>query len=285
MKKTITTIFMTLLVLIGVHAQDYTVLPENGTVVESLTDITITWDNATTITVDPMMMVGGAKVYMVDGENKTFISDIFCGPAWGNSVTLSLMSATNNAGEYIIEIPDAMFTVDEEIINAFTLTYTIGGTPTSSAKFDLQIKDNSLATIYITVSPCENLQLNETEEVEAPFIINNLGFNSYRAATYTITITGANTATLTTDTQLGNGNYSLHIPKNTFLIDNKVNPTLIREFDTSAVHSVTNDAQEFNVYDLNGVQVVNKGDAEQLGRLRPGIYIVNGVKKMLQNNR
>ncbi len=285
MKKTITTIFMVLLALIGVHAQDYTVMPENGTAVESLTDITITWDNATTITVDPMMMVGGAKVYMVDGESKTFISDIFCGPAWGNAVTLSLMSATSNAGDYIVEIPDAMFTVDEEVISAFTLYYTIGGIPTSTATFDIQIQDNSLDNIYITVSPCEELLLNESEEVEAPFLIHNIGFNSYVATTYTITITGANTATLTAEKPLENGNYSLHIPKNTFLIDNKVNPALVREFDTSAVHSVTNDTQEVNVYDLNGVQVVNKGDADQLGRLRPGIYIVNGVKKMLRGNR
>lgn len=285
MKKTITTFLISLLCFAAINAQDYTVFPENGTVLESLTDITITWENATTITVDPMMMVGGSKVYMVDGENKTFVSDIFCGPAWGNSVTLSLMSATNNAGEYIIEIPDAMFTVDETVISAFSLSYTIGGIPTSSASFDFQITDNSLANIYVTVSPCENLQLNESEEIEPPFLINNTGFNSYIAATYTITITGSNTATLTTDKQLGNGNYTLHLPKGTFIADGRVNSLKVKDFDTSAVHATTNDKKEINVYDLNGVQVISNGNAEAIQNLQPGIYIVNGVKKLLNKNR
>ena len=285
MKKTFTTLFVVLLCIVGVKAQDYTVEPENGSSVESLTDITITWESATTITVDPMMMVGGAKVYMIDDTNKTFVSDIFCGPAWGNSVTLSLMSATNNAGDYVIEIPDAMYTVDETVISAFSLNYTIGGIPTSSASIDVQIKDNSLSNIYVTVSPCEELLLNESEEIELPFIIHNAGFNAYVAATYTINITGSNTATLTTDKQLENGNYSLHIPKGTFLIDNKVNAPVVRDFETSAVHATTNDIQEVNVYDLNGVQVINKGNSDDMQRLRPGIYIVNGMKKLLRGNR
>lgn len=270
------------MVILSINAQDYTVSPENGSVLDALTDIIIKWDNATTVTVDPMMMVGGAKVYMVDGDNKTAISDIFCGPATGNTATMSLMSATNNAGEYIIEIPDAMFTVDNVAVDAFTLNYTIGGIPTSNATIDIQCDNGSLSTIFITVSPCQNLAINDDENIELPFIVYNAGMNSFVAASYTITITGSNTATLSTEKELSKGNYTLQIPKGKFIIDEKVNPLIMKDFEISAIHSVTIDEEEINVYDLRGTQVIKNGTPQQLDRLTPGIYIVNGVKKLLQ---
>ena len=42
--------------------------------------------------------------------------------------------------------------------------------------FDITTDDGSLNTIYITVTPCAELLINEDEEVEAPYLIKNDGF-------------------------------------------------------------------------------------------------------------
>lgn len=285
MKKTITTFLIALMCAITINAQEYIIEPANNSTVEAITDIYITWENATTIEVDPMLMVGGIKAYMVDGETKTFATDVFCGPAFGNYIMLTMMSPTTDAGNYLIEIPDNMITVDGTAVEAFSLNYTIAGIPTSTATFDIKQDNGSPTTIFITVSPCEKLELTNNPEVEAPFIIKNAGFNSSIAAHYEIEITGSNTATLTTSESLAPAHYTLHIPKGTFLIDGKISPLAMSEFDNSAVHQTTNDNSVVNVYDLRGTQVINNGNITDLERLQPGIYIVNGEKKLVRNNK
>lgn len=285
MKKIITALFLVMLSVTTIIAQDYVVEPENNSVVEALTDIYITWENATTINVEPTLMVGGIKAYVVDGENKVFVTDVFCGPAFGNYIMLTMMSATTDAGSYVIEVPDNMFTVDEAPVPAFTLNYTIPGIPVSTATFDVTLDNNSLNTIHVSVSPCEVLLLNQDTEVEPPFIIHNAGFESYRAATYTVTITGANTATLTTDATFASGSFALHIPKGTFLVDEKLSPQVYSEFDVAGVNTVSNDADAVNVYSINGVQLINNGTDADLNRLQPGVYIVNGEKKFVRRNK
>ena len=61
MKKIFTSFFLSMLCVLAINAQDYIVEPANGSEVESLTDIFITWENATVIDVDPTLMVGGIK--------------------------------------------------------------------------------------------------------------------------------------------------------------------------------------------------------------------------------
>ena len=67
MKKTFTSLLLSLLSIIAINAQDYTVEPINGSVVETLADIYITWENATAIDVNVELMVGGIKAYMIEG--------------------------------------------------------------------------------------------------------------------------------------------------------------------------------------------------------------------------
>ncbi len=283
MKKIITSLLLSLLCITTVNAQ--IIEPANNSTVESLTDIFITWEGATTIDVNVELMVGGIKAYKIDGENKTFATDVFCGPAWGDCINLTMMNATTDAGDYQIEIPDNMITVDGTAIAAFNLNYTIGGIPTSSATFDVYIENQSVETIYITVSPCEKLELNNDPEIETPFIIKNAGFNSTIASHFEIEITGSNTATLTATKDLAPAHYSLQIPKGTFIVDGKVNPLITREFDNSAVTGVTNDAAAINAYNINGIKVIDNGTQADLDHLQPGVYIVNGEKKVIIRNK
>lgn len=285
MKKIFTSLFLSLLCVVAVNAQDYVVEPQNGSVVETLSDIFITWESATVIDVDPALMVGGIKAYMVEGDNKTFVTDVFCGPAWGNYINLTMMNPTVDAGDYLIEIPDNMITVDGVVVPAFNLNYTIPGMATSEATFEITSDNGSLNTLYIKIEPCSELQLNEDEDVEVPFLVKNDGFNSSLAANYTITITGANTATLTASKTVPDGNYTLHIPRGNFIVDGEVNPLWMKDFLPTAVHGVTTDADRVTIYKLNGVQVVNNGNAAVVNSLQPGIYIVNGSKKMVRGNK
>ncbi|MBR3951662.1 MAG: hypothetical protein IKJ79_07170 [Bacteroidaceae bacterium] len=286
MKKFITCLFISLVSVVALNAQDYVVEPANGSVVETLTDIFITWEGAQVIDVKTELMVGGIKAYMINGDNKVFVTDVFCGPAWGDYINLTMMNPTVDAGEYQIEIPDDMITVDGVAVAAFNLNYTIPGMPTSAATFDITADDKvSLNTVYITVSPCEELLINEGEEVEAPYLIKNEGFNSTRAAQYTITITGANTATLTADKEIANGHYTLHIPRGNFIIDGEINPLIMKDFVPAAVENVTNDAQCVDVYDIRGVKVLNNAIPDEVKGLDVGIYIVNGKKIVVRNNK
>ena len=285
MKRIFTSFILSLLCVVAVNAQDYVVEPPNGSVVESLADIYITWETATTIDVDVALMVGGIKAYKIEGENKTFATDVLCGPAWGNYINLTMMNPTIDAGEYLIEIPDNMITVDGVVVPAFNLNYTIPGMATSEATFEIASDGGSLNTLYLTVSPCNELLLNEEEDVEAPFLIKNDGFNSSIAAHYTITITGANTATLTADKSVADGNYTLHIPRANLIVDGNINPLLTKDFNPTAVNGVTKDAERVTIYNLKGVQVVGNGNADEINNLQPGVYIVNGTKKLIRNSK
>lgn len=283
MKKIFTSLLLSVFCAVAVNAQNYTVEPANGSVVETLTDIFITWEGAQVIDVNTELMVGGIKAYMINGDNKVFVTDVFCGPAWGDYINLTMMNPTVDAGEYQIEIPDDMITVDGVAVAAFNLNYTIPGMPTSAATFDITTDDGSLSTIYITVTPCAELLINEDEEVEAPYLIKNDGFNSTRVANYAVTVTGANTATLTTEKDIANGHYTLHIPRANFIIDGEINPLIMKEFVPAAVENVVNDTQRVTVYNLNGVQVIGNGVAGDINQLQPGVYIVNGTKKVVNN--
>lgn len=285
MKKTITALLLSLCSFAVLFAQDYTTVPENGSTVEMLTDITITWDNATTVTVDPMLMVGGGKLYSVAGEEKTYLTDILCGPTAGNSLVLTVLMPVTDAGEYVIEFVDNVFTVDGNAYPAFNLNYTIGGTPTSTATLEVIPAEDDLTSFIVTATPCTVLAVNEDESIEIPFIINNKGFDSYIAARYEVSINEDNTATLSTEKNLPSGNFTLHIPKGTFLIDGKLSQECVIDFTSSGINGILNDNATVEVYNLNGVQLVKEGSKEDLRKLDNGIYIVNGRKVMLRNGK
>lgn len=285
MKKIFTSFFLSMLCVLAINAQDYIVEPANGSEVESLTDIFITWENATVIDVDPTLMVGGIKAYIIEGENKIFSTDVFCGPAWGNCINLTMMNPTLDAAYYQIEIPDNMITVDGEPVAAFNLNYIIPGMGTSDATFEITDDNGSINNIFITVTPCTDLAVAEGAEVEYPFLVRNDGFASERTAIYSVSITGANTAMLVADQNVIPGYYTLHIPRGLFIIDGEISPLMLQDFRVSAVNKVTNDAQNVTVYDLNGVQVVKNADANAVNSLQPGIYIVNGSKKLVRGNK
>ena len=65
MKKIFTSLLLSVLCVIAVNAQDYTVEPANGSVVEQLTDIIITWEGATKIDVK----IAVEKIFGVEVEN------------------------------------------------------------------------------------------------------------------------------------------------------------------------------------------------------------------------
>ena len=285
MKKIITTLLLTLCGFFALSAQDYVVTPADGTEVTELIEVQVTWPDESVVDVNMMLMDGGIKVYLVDGENKTLATDVFCGPAWGPTAVLTMKTPIYDAGEYLVEIPDNMFTVDGVAVPAFTLSYAIGGIPTSNAKMEVFMEGESLETLKVVITPCTTLELNSDEEIEAPFIINNTGFDAYIASRYVVTINEDNTATLTAEKALPNGFFTLHIPKATFLIDGKLSRLVTVDFDKSGINDILDDNVAVNVYNLNGVQLVKAGTKEDLGTLPNGIYVVNGKKVIVKNSK
>lgn len=253
--------------------------PENGSVVENIATISLLWEGARTVTVDPMMMVGGAKVYK-KGSDEVF-SDMICAPTGtGNTANIDAFNIATENGEYVVEIAAGMFLVDGEAWDAITLNYTI-----SSTTIELVNKGEvPLNQLEMTVTPCEKLEFNteSTDKVTLAYLVNGIT----ELGTYEVEITGANTANLTlnTNAELQSGNYVVWFPEGYFLIDGELSVDMKVYYDDvvfAGVENIVINASKHDVYTLGGVLVKKDATSADVKNLPSGVYIVNGHKVMI----
>lgn len=80
------------------------------------------------------------------------------------------------------------------------------------------------------------------------------------------------------------GKYKLNIPNAFFIVDGKVIPAqnFIFEVDgTGAVAGIESENNLFNIYDINGKVVILKANQEDVRNLENGLYIINGIKVLV----
>ncbi len=86
------------------------------------------------------------------------------------------------------------------------------------------------------------------------------------------------------------GKYRLIIPEATVTIRDNAgvlghNKCFVADYNVTAytnVEDITKEVTEFNVYDINGVQILHKAKKEALKLLQSGVYLVNGKKMLIE---
>lgn len=258
--------------------------PADGSVVESLINIQLEWQDAGSVTVDTNLMIGGAKLYkVVEGTENEFVSDMICSPIGegGTTAVIDIMNPISENGVYVVEIAEGMFTVDGKAWEAVTLTYTI-----ARAEVTLEeTGDAPLAKFLMTVSPCESIEVNpETADVITLWYTTS---GEQRMGEYTVENITASTAELVLQegVELKDGDYVVWIPEGYFLFDGKPCADFKVFFEDviiDSIYGISLDAQNLNIYSVNGMLIKRNGSITDLNELEPGIYIINGKKVMVK---
>lgn len=291
----------------------YTFDPTSGSVVEDLSTITISFPNYKGINVlDANEYVGG----IVLENTTTGVSYVLAGADLadrsenGTSYTLHFASEVAGdvepitlPGNYELSIKDGVFYYGDDIetaekLPAMSAKYVIDGTP-------------------IVLSPASGETLEEIEVINVNFITDQdvefAGIKDPRA----ILLTNVETEevyTLAGDpVQVGRtenegitymmrfvaegedeaaiirtaGTYVLTINEGAFLIGEEHSPALeatyiVVDTTTGVSEVLGEEASEYNVYTVNGVQVLKNADKNAVNALPAGLYIINGKKVIVK---
>ena len=258
--------------------------PADGSVVESLTNITLEWQGAEFVEVNPNQMVGGAKIYRIlENEEEELVSELICSPIGEGSITavLDILNIPTQDGNYHVRIPKGMFTVDGQVWEGVSLYYTIESVEVALE----QISAETFVEMLMTVTPCESIELNPgvTSKVTLAYLDDNITEVGY----YEVEVLSGNTAkfTLSTNRELVNGDYVIWIPDGQFLFDGKPNADVKIYYEgvnIVGIEGVDMDAKNLNIYSVNGMLIKRNGSLRDLNELEPGIYVVNGQKVMVK---
>ena len=258
--------------------------PADGSVVESLTNITLEWQGAESVEVNPNQMVGGAKIYRIlENEEEELVSELICSPIGEGSITavLDILNIPTQDGNYHVRIPKGMFTVDGQVWEGVSLYYTIESVEVALE----QISAETFVEMLMTVTPCESIELNPgvTSKVTLAYLDDNITEVGY----YEVEVLSGNTAkfTLSTNRELVNGDYVIWIPDGQFLFDGKPNADVKIYYEgvnIVGIEGVDMDAKNLNIYSVNGMLIKRNGSLRDLNELEPGIYVVNGQKVMVK---
>ncbi len=254
--------------------------PADGEVVESLVTIFLEWQGAALVSVDPMMMVGGAKLYR-KGDTEVF-SDMICGPTGtANTAVLDILNFPTEPGEYEVKVEAGMFEVDGEKWPAFTLNYTIGG------GVDVVMEDKGetpLSLIEMTISPCENIETvsGYPGQITLAYLVDGISEVGY----YDADIVDGNTINLSLKSsyELEDGNYVVWIPEGYFLFDGKECADIKVYFDDVVfvgINDINVDLNNLTIFNINGVLIKNNANINDLNNLDAGVYVVNGRKVII----
>lgn len=258
--------------------------PADGSVVESLTNITLEWQGAEFVEVNPNQMVGGAKIYRIlENEEEELVSELICSPIGEGSITavLDILNIPVQDGNYHVRIPKGMFTVDGQVWEGVSLYYTIESVEVALE----QISAETFVEMLMTVTPCESIELNPgvTSKVTLAYLDENIT----EVGHYEVEVLSGNTAkfTLSTNRELVNGDYVIWIPDGQFLFDGKPNADVKIYYEgvnIVGIEGVDMDAKNLNIYSVNGMLIKRNGSLRDLNELEPGIYVVNGQKVMVK---
>ncbi|MBE6313380.1 MAG: hypothetical protein E7079_00275 [Bacteroidales bacterium] len=258
--------------------------PADGSVVESLANIVLEWQGAEFVEVNPNQMVGGAKIYRIlDNEEEELVSDLICSPIGegSNTAVLDIINIPTQDGNYHVRIPKGMFTVDGQVWEGVSLYYTIESVDVALE----QISTDTFIEMLMTVTPCESIELNP--EAISQITLAYLDDNITEVGYYEVEVLSGNTAkfTLSTNSELVNGDYVIWIPDGQFLFDGKPNADVKIYYEgvnIVGIEGIDMDAKNLNIYSVNGMLIKRNGSLRDLNELEPGIYVVNGQKVMVK---
>ncbi len=216
---------------------------------------------------------------------------------WGPdiSATITLAEAITTPGVYRVSVPAGFFNLGEQfeggLSKAATVTYEIKAqagplvvelTPAPGTVSEIPAK--------IIVTLPNNSSVNKTYTSE-PTLVDNAG-NSYEATLevdFSIPDWNVITIVLSGGAITANGTYTLTIPAGALTYDdddaniNETDLVFVYVIGTDGINSlVSAEGGKVNVYSINGTQLLKNADAEAVGKLAKGMYVINGKKVIIK---
>lgn len=256
------------------------VSPADGETVKELVNFTVSFEGATELTIDPTMMVGGAKLYSVaEDDTKELYSDLICSPAGDKTAVLDIMdlSKAMSNGTYVLEIPAGMFTYNGYTNEAITATYTL-----AAVTYNFTVTEAPFNKLTLTVDNCDELKINSecTEEITLWYMTGG----EKQVGSYVVSEPTGTTVelTLAEEVEVQDGDYVVWLPEEFFWVGNDKSKDVKFAIDgVVSVETIGEDAN-FDIYSVNGMIIKRNANKADLKALDPGVYVVNGEKVLVK---
>ena len=282
-----------------------TITPEDGSTVQGLKEFTITCNEGIAVSEDFSLKAEGNQ-----REDKTFEIDqtYECTQVDKNTLKFTIKNELKSVDNIQINIkikgkiylnPDGM-NYPMPIINKWEnniCSYTHKGEDTEPAKL-LSVTPEDKSTLeelshFVFTFSKIGTSKSEAAELQPRLYAEGLSWNHILGESPTNSdgemIAQAQLALKTSEPLLGNGTYFLEIPTGYFIDRNGNNIEGI-----TLKYTVTNDSglptdiediieeNNWTVYNINGVKVLETTNANDLNKLAKGVYIINGNKVIVK---
>lgn len=291
-------------------ALNYTIVSEGGEwtavadpapgVVAELTDILVTFEGASQLSVSPEAGPNDFPYYGTVAEDGTVTKVPYSIFAWlegGNKISLGIQNAEeklSEPGKYAIIIPAAYCLVDgiamtEDIRFDYTIEgaqpeYTIVLNPADGAT----VNGEQLYEITVTFDGAKAIELNGDQSTSLCQLDENGNpiANIYQNMSVEGNVAKFTVMELHKPYLEAAGTFQFTIPvgmvtitdNNDVVGKNKENIVATYYSNGVGVDTIGVDAKDLNIYTVNGMLIKRNGTYEDVKALEPGIYIINGKK-------
>lgn len=291
-------------------ALNYTIVSEGGEwtavadpapgVVAELTDILVTFEGASQLSVSPEAGPNDFPYYGTVAEDGTVTKVPYSIFAWlegGNKISLGIQNAEeklSEPGKYAIIIPAAYCLVDgiamtEDIRFDYTIEgaqpeYTIVLNPADGAT----VNGEQLYEITVTFDGAKAIELNGDQATSLCQLDENGNpiANIYQNMSVEGNVAKFTVMELHKPYLEAAGTFQFTIPvgmvtitdNNDVVGKNKENIVATYYSNGVGVDTIGVDAKDLNIYTVNGMLIKRNGTYEDVKALEPGIYIINGKK-------
>ena len=227
----------------------------------------------------------------------------------GSGIEWPILSSTEGFGYFWLSIPNGAFTINGEESNYYSLYYTLNAetgevtitvTPQGGEDFPeatkLPVIDDTTFTVTIE-GDAQTIEINEAmldwnswDLISLWDIDENWYMGDKSVSLYPVLKEGttnefslvkfAESGSEWPITSVGAGYFVLVIPEGTFIIDGVASAEIALAYtmDDSGIEAVDMNAQDLNVYSINGMLIKRNASWNEVLDFEPGIYIVNGQK-------
>ncbi len=280
---------------------EFEVSPASGSTLESLGTITFSysggiganWNNSEKIAV--YNRTTRELIAEFTEDDVTYVPDP--DDEWGPYIgaTITMKEPVTAPGIYTVEVPADFFELGEQfsggLSKAASITYEIKA-PAKPLVVELTPAPGNVSEIpaKIIVTLPNNKSVGSTYTAD-PTLVDEAG-NSYKASLeidWDIRDLNVITIVLADGAITRHGTYTLTIPAGALTFDDdpdNVNGTdlvYIYVVGTDGIcNFVTAEGGKVNVYTVGGTQLLKNADADAVGRLAKGMYIINGKKVIIK---
>lgn len=257
--------------------------PAPGVVTSIPATIEITFEDCSEIALG-----SGKPTLTIDGGQPIELDDAVYDDIVWNRVSQSLGKEYTEPGTYVISYPNGYFNDQNgDPVGAFSLTYVIkGGEPAPAVNVTTDPAQGTVTVLPASI----DLIFNDYKEIAIGSGFPSLSINGaapVKLPDAELDWDIYNKAIQHLDQEYtADGTYVISYPQGYFL-DQSGNPVPAFSLtyvigDPTGVQIVDIEANDYTVYTLTGVRILNHADRDAFKALAPGLYIVNGFKVVVK---